>query len=72
MRRVVETFMSSVCSPACSLRGAVCMIRLSLCRYDVVIMCTGVGHISFSAEDIDLESWVTKNIKLKVRRCSYL
>ena len=26
-----------------------------------------LGHISFSADDIDLESWVTKNIKLKVR-----
>lgn len=24
------------------------------------------GHISFSAEDIDLETYVTKNIKLKV------
>lgn len=25
------------------------------------------GHISFSADDIDLETYVTKNIKLKVR-----
>ena len=41
-----------------------------LCAFACLFVCCrwseGAGHISFSADDIDLESHVTKNITLKV------